>query len=98
MLTTDQELEMMDSLVEPEWPREKAQDVVRAVSTRGADLKALLAELEAQKIITAMQSLQVQSYLQLLSVALTLKGKLRPNLRAPLQITPSNPYFIAFNQ
>ena len=77
MLTTVQELEMVDSLVKHDkWPREKAEDVVRAVSTRlsnnkliivqahqQADLNALLAELRAQNILTALESLQVRQYL-----------------------------------
>ncbi len=100
LLTAIQELQMVDALVQlDKWPREKADYVVLQVS-HGIDasygnlwgeLNDLLKTLRDQKIITALQSLQVRHYLN----ALDRKRELRPDLRAPPQITLSNPYFIA---
>jgi hypothetical protein len=94
LLTTVQQLQMVDALVElGKWPRGKADYVVRQVSTHlsslefGSDLNALLAELKAQKIITVLQSLQVRQYL----TTLDLKRELRPDLRAP----PQNVYLVS---
>lgn len=94
LLTTVQELQMVDALVQlDQWPREKADYVVRQVSIRLSslefrkDLNALLAELQAQKIITVLQSIQVRHYLN----TLDLKRELRPDLRVP----PQNVYLVS---
>jgi hypothetical protein len=90
MLSTIQELQMVDALVQLDhWDRQTADSVVREVSLHSLhDLNEVLARLKASKKITALQALQVRHYLN----ALDVKRELRPALHAPPQ---SNPYFIA---
>jgi hypothetical protein len=94
MLSTIQELQMVDALVQSDWDRQTADSVVREVSLLsflhfGRDLNELLTRLKASKKITAQQALQVRHYL----VALEAKREL-PALHALHAPPQANPYFI----